>query len=63
LFGQLSHDVYCRGILIGGELGESIAAIKEEWESMNIKVVNRLIMSMQRRLKAVIKAKGGCTKY
>src|ERR1700737_4356195 len=40
-----------------------IAAIKEEWENMDIKVVNGLIMSMQRRLKAVIKAKGGCTKY
>jgi hypothetical protein len=40
-----------------------IAAIKEKWENMNIKVVNCLTMSMQMRLKAVIKAKGGCTKY
>jgi hypothetical protein len=40
-----------------------IAAIKEEWENMDIKVINRLIMSMRRRLKAVIKAEGGCTKY
>ena len=40
-----------------------IAAIKEEWENMDIKVINRLIMSMQRRVKAVIKGEGGCTKY
>ena len=42
---------------------ELIVALKEEWEKLDMQVVNDLIDSMPRRLQAVIDAKGGSTKY
>jgi hypothetical protein len=42
---------------------ELIEALEEEWKKLDIDVVNRLIDSMQRRLLAVIDAKGGLTHY
>jgi len=38
-------------------------ALEEEWEKLDIELLNRLIDSMPRRLQAVIDAKGGSTKY
>ena len=38
-------------------------ALLEEWEQLDIGVVNHLIDSMLRRLQAVIDTKGGSTKY
>ena len=40
-----------------------IEALQEEWEKLDMEVVNRLCLSMPRRLQAVIDAKGGSTKY
>ena len=42
---------------------ELVAALQEEWEKLDMKHVESLIESMPRRLQAVIKAKGGATKY
>jgi hypothetical protein len=38
-------------------------ALVEEWEKLDIGVINHLIDSMPRRLQAVIDTKGGSTKY
>ena len=38
-------------------------ALLEEWEKIDIKVINSLIESMPRRVQALIEAKGGATKY
>jgi transposase len=40
-----------------------IEALQEEWEKLDIEMVNYYCDSMPRRLQAVIKAKGGSTKY
>jgi hypothetical protein len=40
-----------------------IEALLEEWEKLDIEVINNLIDSMPRRCAAVIAAKGGVTKY
>ena len=40
-----------------------MCALVEEWEELDIVVVNHLIDSMPHRLQAVIDAKGGSTKY
>jgi hypothetical protein len=40
-----------------------IKALQEEWEKVDIEMVNKLCLSMPRRLQAVIDAKGGSTKY
>ena len=42
---------------------ELIAAIQEEWQKITIETCHHLILSMPNRVKAVIKAKGGHTKY
>ena len=42
---------------------ELIEAIQEEWRKITIETCQRLILSMSNRVKAVIKAKGGHTKY
>jgi hypothetical protein len=38
-------------------------ALEEEWDKLDIEVINHLIDSMPRRLQVVIDAKGGSTKY
>ena len=38
-------------------------ALLEEWEKINIKVINSLIESMPRHVQALIKAKREATKY
>ena len=40
-----------------------IYGLIEEWEKLDIDIINHLIDSMPRRLQAVIDAKGGSTKY
>ena len=40
-----------------------IQALQEEWEKLDVELVNKLCDSMPRRLQAVIAAKGGSTKY
>lgn len=40
-----------------------IVALQEEWEKLNMELINKLCLSMPRRLQAVIDAKGGITKY
>jgi hypothetical protein len=42
---------------------ELIKVIQEEWQKITIKTCHRLILSMPNRVKTVIKAKGGHTKY
>ena len=42
---------------------ELIAAIQESWETISLEQLNQIIASMPRRIQAVIKAKGGPTKY
>ena len=42
---------------------ELIGAVKEEWRKITIEKCHSLILSMPNRVKAVIKAKGGHTKY
>jgi hypothetical protein len=38
-------------------------ALMEEWKKLDIEIVNTLILSMPRRLQAVIEARGGATGY
>ena len=38
-----------------------IQALLEEWEKLDMELVNRLCLSMPRRLQAVINAEGGIT--
>jgi len=40
-----------------------IDAVLGEWEKIPIEMINNLVDSMERRLRAVIKAKGGATGY
>jgi len=40
-----------------------IAAVKEEWEKIDIRKINGLILSMLERLAEVKKAKGGPSGY
>jgi hypothetical protein len=42
---------------------ELIEVIQEEWRKITIETCHRLILSMPNRVKTVIKAKGGHTKY
>jgi transposase len=42
---------------------ELINAIKEEWKKISIETLHSLILSLPNRINAVIKAKGGHTKY
>ena len=42
---------------------ELIEAIQKEWQKITIETCHRLILSIPNRVKAVIKAKGGHTKY
>jgi hypothetical protein len=42
---------------------ELIQVVMEEWEKLDMEIVNSLIDSMPRRMKAVIEARGGPTKY
>jgi transposase len=42
---------------------ELISAVQEEWGKITIETIHDLILSLPRRIKAVIKAKGGHTKY
>jgi hypothetical protein len=38
-------------------------ALKEEWERLNVSILERVISSMPRRIETVLKANGGSTKY
>ena len=38
-------------------------ALLEEWEKLDLELVNKLYLSMPKRLEAVIAAEGGITKY
>ncbi|KAL5536250.1 hypothetical protein ACEPAF_71 [Sanghuangporus sanghuang] len=38
-------------------------ALLEEWEKIDIKIINNLIDSMPRRVEQLVEAKGGSTKY
>jgi len=38
-------------------------ALLEEWEKLDLELVNKLCLSMPKRLEAVIAAEGGITKY
>ena len=40
-----------------------ITAIQEEWSNISLEKLQNLIMSLPHRIEAVIKAKGGNTKY
>ena len=42
---------------------EMKVALLEEWEKIDIKVINSLIESMPRCVQALIEAKGEATKY
>ena len=38
-------------------------ALLEEWEKLDLELVNKLCLSMPKRLEAVIAAESGITKY
>jgi len=38
-------------------------AIQEEWRKIDIEMVNTLVKSMPSRVEAVLRSKGGSTKY
>ncbi|PKC02795.1 hypothetical protein RhiirA5_244045, partial [Rhizophagus irregularis] len=42
---------------------ELINVVQEEWRKISIETLHHLILSLPKRIKAVIKAKGGHTKY
>jgi hypothetical protein len=42
---------------------ELIKVIREEWEKISLEMLHDLILSLPRRIDAIIKAKGGSTKY
>ena len=42
---------------------ELIDVVKEEWKKISLETLHHLILSLSNRIKAVIKAKGGHTKY
>ena len=44
-------------------LGQLRTALLEEWENIPMRKVNALVNSMQRRIRAVINARGGHTRY
>ena len=44
-------------------LGQLRAALLEEWENIPMRKINALVNSMQRRITAVINARGGYTRY
>jgi transposase len=42
---------------------ELIGVVQEEWANINIEILHRLILSVPKRIKDIIKAKGGHIKY
>jgi len=52
-----NYDIPPNGML---ELWERV---EKEWDSIGSEVCQNIIESMPRRIKAVLNAKGGCTKY
>ena len=44
-------------------LGQLRTALLKEWENIPIRKINALVNSMQRRIRAVINARGGHTRY
>ena len=44
-------------------LGQLRTALLEEWENIPMRKINPLVNSMQRRIRAVINARGGHTRY
>ena len=44
-------------------LGQLRTALLEEWENIPMRKINTLVNSMQRRIRAVINARGGHTRY
>ena len=44
-------------------VAELKTALKEEWEAFDVSIIENIVASMPRRIEAVLKAKGGPTKY
>ena len=42
---------------------EMRGALLEEWEKIDINIINKLINSMSNRVQQLVEVKGGCTRY
>ncbi|RGB25130.1 hypothetical protein C1646_632414 [Rhizophagus diaphanus] len=62
LWNYLDHQVHKRKPLPKSKQ-ELINVVQEEWRKISLKMVHHLILSLLIHIKAVIKAKGGHTKY
>jgi len=62
LWHILCSDIHKRRVQPKNE-EQLTQALLEEWEKLDMELVNRLCLSMPRRLQAVIDAEGGITKY
>lgn len=49
--------------VIPQNLQELADALREEWDAMPVDVINKLLDSMPRRLHALVRARGGHTRY
>ncbi|CAB4487326.1 unnamed protein product [Rhizophagus irregularis] len=62
LWDHLDHQVRKRKPLPKSKQ-ELISVVQEEWRKISIETLHHLILSLPSRIEAVIKAKGGHTKY
>ncbi|CAB5196624.1 unnamed protein product [Rhizophagus irregularis] len=62
LWDHLDHQVQKRKPLPKSKQ-ELISVVQEKWRKISIETLHHLILSLPSRIKAVIKAKGGHTKY
>ena len=62
LWDELDRHVRRRRI-IPDILGQLQTALLEEWENIPMRKINALVNSMQMRIRAVINARGGHTRY
>jgi hypothetical protein len=62
LWDELKRRVYARNVHPSNRQ-ELINALKEEWSSIEPGTWRKLILSMPRRIKGVLDANGGSTKY
>ncbi|CAB4484465.1 unnamed protein product [Rhizophagus irregularis] len=63
LWDHLDHQVRKRKPLPKSKQELLISVVQEEWRKISIETLHCLILSLPSRIKAVIKAKGGHTKY
>ena len=49
--------------VIPQNLQELAVALREEWDAMPVDVINKLLDGMPRRLHALVRARGGLTRY